>query len=90
MFFWNLTGPNTLEAYIQQFVKLSNAIKNGDKLDTSLEPPNLLNKQFSLRPGVVFDLPYKSKAFGAVIEEPEDSYKAGLTVQGTIIGIPVF
>lgn len=78
-------GPHTQAAYSQQFVKLANAIKNGEKLDTSLEPPNLLHKQFSLRPGVVFDLPYKSKHFGAVIEEPEDSYKAGLTVQAVFV-----
>lgn len=78
-------GPHTLEAYIQQFVHLSNAIKNNETIDTSLTPPNLLHKQISLRPGVVFDLPYKSKHFGQVVKEPEDSYKAGLTVSAIFV-----
>ena len=78
-------GPHTLEAYIQQFVRLSNSVKSNQQLDTSLSPPNLLHNQISLRPGVVFDLPYKSKNFGTVIEEPEDSYKAGLTASAMFV-----
>lgn len=78
-------GPHTLEAYIQQFVKLSNAIKNNEPINGTLTPPNLLDKQISLRPGVVFDLPYKSKHFGYCIKEPEDSYKAGLSAQATFV-----
>lgn len=78
-------GPHTLEAYIQQFIQLSSALKNNESVDVSLTPPNLLHKQISLRPGVVFDLPYKNKHFGAVVKEPEDSYKPGLTVTATFV-----
>ncbi|KAK1420838.1 hypothetical protein QVD17_22731 [Tagetes erecta] len=50
-----LYGPHTLSAYIQEFKKLATAIVTGGTVEAGPQPPDLLNKQLSLLPGVVVD-----------------------------------
>jgi neutral ceramidase len=75
-------GPHTLEAYINQFIKLTNHLMTNTQssLPPGPEPPMLLKKQLSLRPGVLFDMPVFKHKFGDVILQPDDVYQPGSTV----------
>ncbi|RWS07085.1 neutral ceramidase-like protein [Dinothrombium tinctorium] len=73
-------GPHTLNAYIQQFMKLARNLLNGSEIELGPTPPNLLSKQISLKPGVVFDsAPYGHK-FGDCILNAKELYTVGSTV----------
>uniref|UniRef100_A0A1D1ZYS6 Neutral/alkaline non-lysosomal ceramidase N-terminal domain-containing protein n=1 Tax=Auxenochlorella protothecoides TaxID=3075 RepID=A0A1D1ZYS6_AUXPR len=54
---FTLFGPNTLDAYIQEFKSLAKDMVDGAPLNTEDQPrpPNLLSKQWSLVPPVVTD-----------------------------------
>lgn len=78
-------GPHTLEAYLNQYSKLTEALMTGQEVNSGPDPPNLLSKQISLRPGVVFDSPSFTKSFGDVLIEPEAVYKVGSTVTVTFV-----
>jgi neutral ceramidase len=52
----------------------------GNGVDPGPSPPNLLSRQISLRPGVVFDGAPYGKNFGDVLKEPDDVYTLGSTV----------
>lgn len=67
-------GPHTLQAYVQQFSKLAGSICTGEKLSDGPKPPDLLDKQISLLPGVVFDTPYYGKKFGDVMSDAQEEY----------------
>lgn len=73
-----LFGPHTLPAYIQQFIFLTHHAVKGTELPPSgLQPPNLLSKQISLKPGVVYDgIPF-GKKFGDVIYDAHPRYSVG-------------
>jgi neutral ceramidase len=73
-------GPHTLDAYLQQFARLTNAILHNSDVPRGPLPPNLLSKQISLNPGVIFDLPLFGKNFGSVLNDAKDVYKQGETV----------
>lgn len=73
-------GPHTLDAYLLKFSELAQHLVNGTTPEPGPDPPNLLNRQISLRPGVVFDTPPHSKHFGDCILQPEEEYKPGSTV----------
>lgn len=78
-------GPHTLEAYISEFTNLTQALlANITRLDGP-EPPLLLSKQLSLRPGVVFDYPVFKHKFGDVLLQPDDVYQPGMTVTTTFV-----
>ncbi|KAL6987720.1 ceramidase [Sarracenia purpurea var. burkii] len=49
-----LYGPYTLDAYIQEFGKLAVVIVSGQAVEAGPQPPDLLHKQISLLPPVVF------------------------------------
>lgn len=75
-------GPHTLEAYLNQYLKLTKSLLLKGKvnpLPVGPDPPNLLKKQISLRPGVVFDNPLWRTKFGDVILEPDEVYQPGMT-----------
>ncbi|KAI3801480.1 hypothetical protein L1987_29585 [Smallanthus sonchifolius] len=61
-----LYGPHTLSAYIQEFKKLATAIVSGATVEAGPQPPDLLNKQISLLPGVVVDSTPLGVKFGDV------------------------
>lgn len=63
---FTLFGPHTLDAYIQEFGKLANCMTLHSHCDPGPPPPNLLNEQWSLVPGVVTDSVPFGKKFGDV------------------------
>ena len=78
-------GPHTLEAYMNQYSRLLKGLLTGGQLPAGPDPPNLLKKQLSLRPGVVYDGCPLKKNFGDVICQPEEIYQPGMTVSATFI-----
>lgn len=74
-----LYGPHTLSAYIQEFTKLATALAEGKPVESGLPPPNLLDKQLSLLPGVILDDVPINVDFGSVIEDvpTEGAFKGG-------------
>ncbi|RWS23274.1 neutral ceramidase-like protein [Leptotrombidium deliense] len=73
-------GPHTLNAYIQQFIKLTQNMLNDTKIDDGPTPPNLLSKQISLKPGVVFDSAPLGTNYGDCILDVSESYTPGSVV----------
>lgn len=71
-------GPHTLAAYIQQYMVLAHHVTKGSGLpDGGPEPQNLLSKQITLKPGVVYDgIPY-GKRFGDVVYNVQSQYHIG-------------
>lgn len=75
-----LFGPHTLQAYVQQFAKLAKVLAEDGKLeDNKLSPPNLLDRQITLKPSVIFDSSPRGKKFGQVIVDVKSNstYKCG-------------
>lgn len=64
-----LYGPHTLSAYIQEFKKLATALAKGEAVEEGPSPPQLLNKQLELLPGVVADSTPLGSNFGDLIED---------------------
>lgn len=62
-------GPHTLQAYVQEFVKMAKAMVNGSDVPPGPSPPDLLDSQLSLLPGVIFDAVPIGKKFGDVIKD---------------------
>ncbi|GJT59680.1 neutral ceramidase 1-like protein [Tanacetum coccineum] len=77
-----LYGPHTLSAYIQEFTKLATAIVTGKPVEAGPQPPDLLNKQISLLPGVVVDSTPLGVKFGDVKTDiaKDSTFKKGDTV----------
>lgn len=78
-------GPHTLEAYMNQYSRLLKGLLTGCQLPAGPDPPNLLKKQLSLRPGVVYDGCPLHKAFGDVLCQPQEINQPGMTVSATFI-----
>lgn len=79
-------GPHTLEAFIQEFNKLADALAKGTPAPKGPTPPNLLDKQLSFLPPVVFDHAPFGKSFGDVVVDADAQYKQGSSVKVTFIG----
>ena len=75
-----LFGPYTLDAYIQQFTSLAADLVSGRQPAAGPDPPNLMSKQISLNPGVVFDMAGPGREFGEVLVDAESQYRAGQSV----------
>ena len=79
---FTLFGPHTLDAYIQETVRLAAAMAAGQATDPGPPPPDQLSRQWSLVPPVVADGVPSGKQFGDVAEDvPRSSYQPGETVQ---------
>ncbi|PVD38057.1 hypothetical protein C0Q70_00667 [Pomacea canaliculata] len=74
-------GPHTLQAYIQNFEILAEALAKGKPVSLGPNPPNLLGQQWSFLPGVLFDSSPVGKKFGDVKTDAEPSYQPGSVVQ---------
>lgn len=72
-----LYGPHTLSAYIQEFSRLSRDLIQGLNSSSEEPPEDLLHKQLSLKPGVVFDNKPLNKQFGQVLNDAKGPYIAG-------------
>jgi len=75
-----LYGPHTLSAYIQEFSRLSHDLIQGRNSTSEEAPADLLEKQLSLKPGVVFDNKPLSKDFGQVLSDARGPYIAGTAI----------
>jgi len=67
-------GPHTLEAYIQQFRYLAKNMANRQKIGPGSQFPDLLSKEITLKPGVVFDAAELPHKFGDCIHQPMTVY----------------
>ncbi|CAG2240357.1 ASAH2 [Mytilus edulis] len=79
-------GPHTLEAYIQQFEILAEAMAKGTPAAPGPNPPNLLDKQLSFLLPVVFDHAPFGSHYGDVVVDAKPSYKQGDSVVVKFIG----
>ncbi|XP_070544626.1 putative neutral ceramidase C [Ptychodera flava] len=78
-------GPHTLEAYIQQYKILAEALAKGKSVEPGPSPPFLLNEQISLLPPVIFDrAPWGSK-FGDVTIDVRPKYTVNSTVMVSFV-----
>ena len=80
-----LYGPHTLSAYIQEFQKLATAMVTNKEVPTNLQPPDLLNRQIGLLPGVIVDETPPGVTFGDVRSDvPANStFRKGSVVNAT-------
>jgi neutral ceramidase len=80
-----LYGPHTLSAYVQEFQKLATAMVTNKEVPTNLQPPDLLNRQIGLLPGVIVDETPPGVTFGDVRSDvPANStFRKGSVVNAT-------
>lgn len=73
-------GPHTLEAYMEQYSNLAINLAKRIGVVPGPNPPDLLNKQITLQPGVIYDGKESKYKFGQVTVDAHDIYKIGETV----------
>ena len=80
-----LYGPHTLSAYIQEFQKLATAMVANKEVRTNFQPPDMLDKQIGLLPGVMFDSTPPGVKFGDVSSDvpASSTFGKGSTVNAT-------
>merc|ERR1712226_634827 len=66
-------GPHTLQAYLQQYEILVQAMIQGEKMPAGPPPPDLSDQEISFVPGVVMDNPPPGYTFGDCTKQPLDS-----------------
>jgi len=76
-------GPHTHAAYMQEFKKLAEAIRDDTPVEAGPTPPDLLKKQIELLPGVIEDSVPLGKNFGDVQDDVVSSYVVGETATAT-------
>jgi neutral ceramidase len=81
-----LFGRWELPAFQQTAYRLAVAMRDGRSLPLGPVPPDLSDQQFSLRPGVLLDLPPLRHDFGDVLTQPRDSYRPGERVAVSFAG----
>jgi neutral ceramidase len=75
-----LYGPWTLAAYTEIFSGLGVALRDGRAVDPGPLPPDLSDKQWLQKPGVIFDAAPFGKNMGDVKQDAEAVYAAGARV----------
>lgn len=80
-----LYGPHTLQAYVNQFTKLSSYLMRDIPINSDLSPPDLSKSLFSLRPGVIYDGTPRGRRFGDTLRDAERSYQCGQVVNVTFV-----
>lgn len=79
-------GPWEQAALVQEFVKLTIALLKDQPVEPGLTPPDLLNSQVDLQPGVIVDEHPLGKPFGSTEIDVNAKYHAGDTIQATFWG----
>jgi len=79
-------GPWEQAALSQEFVKLTTALFNNQPVDPGPTPPDLLDSQVDLQPGVIVDEHPFEKPFGSLEQDVKSHYHAGDTVQAVFWG----
>mmetsp|Transcript_3603 Transcript_3603/g.7287 ORF Transcript_3603/g.7287 Transcript_3603/m.7287 type:complete len:703 (+) Transcript_3603:1028-3136(+) len=72
-----LYGPHTLEAYIQEFTRITKDLLDGVESETDSAPEDLTDKQISFVPPVVVDFAPIGSSFGDIKEDASETYGAG-------------
>ncbi|XP_075148861.1 neutral ceramidase-like [Haematobia irritans] len=84
-----LYGPNTLSIYMNIYGTLTNDLfrpsTNTDSGEPEPEPPNMMDKVWSLDLGVLFDMHPLGRYYGHVKEQPLDNYAIDETVRVTFV-----
>ncbi|CAO2165609.1 unnamed protein product [Urochloa humidicola] len=80
-----LYGPHTLSGYIQEFQKLATAMVANQEVPTNFQPPDMLDKQIGLLPGVMFDSTPPGVTFGDVSSDvpASSTFRKGSVVNAT-------
>ncbi|XP_041360111.1 neutral ceramidase 2-like [Gigantopelta aegis] len=78
-------GPRTLDGYIQNFKILAENMATGVPSEPGPNPPNLLSKQLSFLPPVIFDRPPLGKHFGDVLVDCQKTYFQNSSVNVTFV-----
>jgi neutral ceramidase len=92
---FTLFGPHTLDAYIQEFGWLAQCMVSGDVEDPNEpnilgrscddkgpEPPNMLDEQWSIVPGVIVDaVPFGARFGDTSRDVPRKTYRLGEVVE---------
>ncbi|CAG5114790.1 unnamed protein product, partial [Candidula unifasciata] len=73
-------GPHTLQGYLESYKWLASHLAEGTPSAPGPSPPDLLDKQLSFLPGVVFDSAPFGKDFGSVLVDAKPSYTQGSVV----------
>ncbi|KAL3877147.1 hypothetical protein ACJMK2_034896 [Sinanodonta woodiana] len=79
-------GPNTLQAYLQVFGELAVSLARNESVPPGPDPPNLLDKQITLLPPVIFDGAPFGKSFGDPVIHPLPEYKPNSRVTVSFVG----
>ena len=75
-----LYGPHTLEAYIQNFERITRDLLNNNVSVSDSPPPNLSGDQISLLPPVILDRVGIFSRFGGVVTDARKHYNPGENV----------
>lgn len=78
-------GPHTLQAFIQTFTGLAEAMAKGLPVEAGPNPPNLIPVQWHFLPPVIFDSAPRGKNFGDVKVDADPSYAPGSVMEVTFI-----
>ncbi|KAL8593139.1 hypothetical protein ACOMHN_009794 [Nucella lapillus] len=78
-------GPHTLQAFMQTFKALAQAIAKKEPVPLGPNPPDLLSKQIHFLPPVIFDRAPLGKSYGDVIADVKPLYSPGSVVEVTFI-----
>lgn len=70
-------GPYQTAAYIQEYTRLAEALRDGIEVYDSATPPDRSGKSFNERPGVVFDDKPLKQTWGQTLTQPKTSYQKG-------------
>lgn len=71
-----LYGPHTLQAYLNQFVRLASHLAKEEPLPTpnpAVQPPDLSKNLFTMKAGVLYDGAPHGKTFGQVLQDVDTS-----------------
>ena len=71
-----LYGQYTLEAYIQEFLRITNDLLHDRPSQSDPAPKDRVKKQISLLPDVEFDVIGTGRKFGSVADDVKDSYQS--------------
>ncbi|CAL8468077.1 g7616 [Coccomyxa elongata] len=75
-------GPHTLDAYIQEFSRLAEAMVEGRSTPPGPSPPNMIDAQWSFLGPVVLDTVPNGSNFGDLVEDvAKGTYEAGSTAK---------
>lgn len=72
-----LYGPHTLQAYIQNFERITRDLLDNVNSISDLPPPDLSNDQISLLPPVILDKVGFFERFGGVVIDAHEHYMPG-------------